>query len=121
MIGDAVRLAEVIGNLVTNALNFTEDGGRVEVRLVADGSQGVIEVHDQGMAANGRTPRQVFDPHFRTPGAIAAQVPGAGLGLPIVQGVVDVHGGEVKVASQPGRGTTVALRLPLASASAAAY
>lgn len=114
VIGDAPRLAEVIGNLVTNAVNFSEDGGRVEVRLVTDGPHGVIEVRDHGMGPDGQALREVFDPHFRTPGAVAAQVPGAGLGRPIVQGIVDAHDGQVQVLSEPGQGTTVAVRLPLA-------
>jgi len=116
VIGDAPRLADVIGNLVTNAVNFSEDGSRVEVRLVVDGSHGVIEVHDHGMGPDGHALRQVFDPHFRTPGGVAARVPGAGLGRPIVQGIVEAHAGQVRVASEPGQGTTVAVRLPLAAA-----
>ncbi|MEJ7795456.1 MAG: PAS domain-containing sensor histidine kinase [Nocardioides sp.] len=115
VIGDGPRLADVIGNLVSNAVNYSEDGGRVEVRLIADGSYGVIEVHDHGMGPDGQRLRQVFDPNFRTPGAIAARVPGAGLGRPIVQGIVEAHAGQVQVESEPGQGTTVALRLPLAT------
>ena len=117
VVADAVRLAEVIGNLVTNAVNFSEDGGRVEVRLVTDGGHGVIEVHDHGMGPDAHAPRQVFDAHFRTPGAVAARVPGAGLGRPIVQGIVEAHAGQVQVESEPGLGTTVAVRLPLAAAA----
>lgn len=114
VVGDAARLAEVIGNLVTNALNFSEDGGQVVIRLVADGGHGVVEVHDHGIGPGGQAPRQVFDPHFRTPGAIAARIPGAGFGFPIVQGIIEAHAGHVQVESEPGQGTTVALRLPLA-------
>lgn len=114
VIGDALRLADVVGNLVTNAVNHSEHGGRVEVRLVADGSHGVIEVHDTGMGPKDQALRQLFDPHFRTHGAVAAQVPGAGLGRSIVQGIVDAHAGQVQVLSEPGQGTTVAVRLPLA-------
>jgi len=114
VLGDATRLAEVIGNLVTNAVNFSEEGGRVEVRLIVDGAHGVIEVHDHGIGPAPHALRQVFDPHFRTPGAVAARVPGAGLGRPIVQGIVDALAGKVQVESDPGQGTTVGLRLPLA-------
>ena len=113
--GDALRLTTVIRNLAINAVKFSGRGGRVEVRLAIDGEHGVISVQDQGGGLAVDELAQVFEALYRTPSAVAAQVPGAGLGLPIVKGIVEAHAGQVQVDSEPGLGTTVAVRLPLAA------
>ncbi|MGZ5400062.1 MAG: sensor histidine kinase [Nocardioides sp.] len=114
VIGDPERLTTVIRNLAINAVKFSQTGGCVEVRLAVDGEHGVIAVQDQGGGLEVDELSKVFDALYRTPSAVAAQVPGAGLGLPIVKGIVEAHAGQVQVESQPGLGTTVAVRLPLA-------
>lgn len=111
--GDPERLTTVLRNLITNAVKFSGPGGRVEVHLTVDGEHGVIEVQDQGGGLAADELPHVFAPLYRTPSAVSAQVPGAGLGLPIVKGIVDAHEGEIGVESEPGLGTTVQVRLPL--------
>ncbi len=114
--GDPERLATVLRNLITNAVKFSEPGGRVVVHLLVDGGHGVIEVQDQGGGLAADEIPHVFAPLYRSPSAVSAQVPGAGLGLPIVKGIVDAHEGEIGVESEPGLGTTVRVRLPLVQA-----
>lgn len=112
--GDAPRLSQVLSNLVTNAVKFTPRGGRVDVRLLVEGNHGVLEVEDQGMGVAAEDLPLVFDRMYRAPEVVAAQLPGAGLGLPIVKGIVDAHEGAIDVESEPGIGTRVHVRLPLA-------
>ena len=114
VVGDPQRLTTVLRNLAINAVKFSQPGGRVEVRLAVDGTHGVIEVQDQGGGLEADELPQVFEALYRTPSAVANQIPGAGLGLPIVKGIVEAHAGQVQVESEPGLGTTVAVRLPLA-------
>ena len=120
VVGDASRLADVVNNVVMNAVKFSRPcGGQVDVGLLAEGDQGVVVVHDRGMGIDAHELPQLFDPLYRTAGAVAAAVPGAGLGLPIVKGIVEAHAGEIDVESEPGNGTTVKVRLPLATPVAA--
>lgn len=116
VVGDAQRLAQVLGNLVTNALKFTECGGRVEVRLSLEEGHGLVEVEDQGMGVHADELPKVFERLYRSPAVVAGQFPGAGIGLPIVKGIVDAHDGHVDVVSELGQGTTVQVKLPLAAA-----
>jgi PAS domain S-box-containing protein len=119
VVGDASRLADVVSNVVMNALKFGRpEGGQVDIGLTLEGDYGVIAVHDRGMGIHADELPQLFEPLYRTAGAVAAAVPGAGLGLPIVKGIVEAHAGEIDVASEPGNGTTVQVKLPLATVPA---
>ena len=113
--GDSERLGQVLTNLLANAIKFTPAGGRVMVRLLREGDHGILEVIDQGIGLTDEELPWVFERLYRAPRAVAAQIPGAGLGLPIVKGIVDAHGGDIAVESEPGRGTRVQVRLPLAA------
>ena len=119
VLGDAHRLQQVACNLVSNALKFTPSGGRVRVTLDADAVHGVLVVEDQGVGVSAEELPLLFEGLYRGTHAVAAHLPGAGLGLPIVKGIVDAHGGEIAVESQHGRGTRVLVRIPLAEPSSA--
>ena len=101
----------VFDNLVSNALQATPHGGAVDIMLSRSESEGVdivhIEVKDDGQGMDERTLERALHPFFTT------RPSGTGLGLPIVQRIVEAHGGRVEVESAPGVGTTVALLLPL--------
>jgi len=112
--GDAHRLQQVVRNLVGNALKFTATGGVVTVTTSADGAHGVLVVEDQGVGIATEELPRLFEGLYRGAHAVSAHLPGAGLGLPIVKGIVDAHGGEVDVESRRGRGTRVLVRIPLA-------
>jgi PAS domain S-box-containing protein len=106
-------LVQVVLALVTNAAQAVAPGGRVEVAAAAGAGGAVLTVRDDGHGLDADTQARAFEPFFTTrPGL------GIGLGLPIVRGIVERHGGEVKIESAPGRGTTVTVTLPVRPPSA---
>ena len=99
-------------NLLTNAVKFTPDGGRVEL-VVGETTDSVeLTVIDTGMGIPEAEQDQLFTRFFRASSANAQAIQGAGLGLTIVQTVVEAHGGQVTVSSSEGVGTTVSVSLP---------
>ena len=112
--GDAHRLQQVVRNLVGNAIKFTPAGGAVHWRSRPTATTGSSSSRTRASASRPRSCPRLFEGLFRGTHAVAAHLPGAGLGLPIVKGIVDAHGGEVDVESQHGQGTRVLVRLPLA-------
>jgi PAS domain S-box-containing protein len=112
---DANRLQQVLANLLSNALKFTDAGGRVTVRVVADGDRAVLTVTDTGIGIPEDFLTQVFDRFRQADASLTRSYPGLGLGLWIVKQVVEAHSGAVHAAS-PGRGhgTTITVMLPLA-------
>jgi signal transduction histidine kinase len=111
--GDPLRLAQVLDNLVSNALKFTPEGGRVDVRLQATGGSAVIEVQDTGHGLAEDEREQLFERFFRSSGAAEHAIPGTGLGLAIARTIVERHGGRIAFESSVGAGTTVRVELPL--------
>ena len=110
--GDAGRLGQLLQNLIDNALKFTEHGGRIDVRLAWHSGERplLLEVKDSGCGVPAEALPRLFEPFFQVPtNAHAGQ--GSGLGLAIVSAVVDAHGGEVRVHSRQGEGTTFSVLL----------
>jgi PAS domain S-box-containing protein len=106
---DRDRLLQVIENLVGNALKFTQPGGRITIRAERGAGDVVFSVADTGAGlAAGELPR-LFDRFWQ---AQRSGRRGAGLGLPIVKGIVDAHGGRIWVDSKPGRGSTFYFTIP---------
>lgn len=85
VLGDHLRLFQVVENLITNGLKFTRAGGSVQVRVRAARTMAILEVCDTGTGIAPEEIPHLFDRLYRTPAAIAAHVPGVGLGLPIVK------------------------------------
>lgn len=110
-LGDGHRIAEVLENLLSNALKFTPPAGRVAVWVGRGQEALVVRVSDTGVGISEEDRRYLFDRFFRAPGTEG--VPGAGLGLSIVKAIVDAHGGRVSVQSGVGAGTTFEVRFPL--------
>jgi len=110
--GDRDRFAQVLDNLVSNAVKFTPPGGHVDVRVAEVGDQAVIEVRDTGLGVPEDEQDRLFERFFRASTARERAVPGAGLGLTVVKAIVDAHGGEIAVASRVGEGTTMRVALP---------
>jgi signal transduction histidine kinase len=111
--GDPARLAQVLDNLVSNALKFTPSGGTVEVRLRPEDGQAVLEVDDTGLGVPEEEQERLFERFFRSSSAMESAIPGTGLGLTITKAIVERHGGTIEVESAPNAGTTVRVRLPL--------
>ncbi len=118
VLGDEVRLRQVIGNLMSNALTHTPDGTPVEVRLLSGTLYGalgaVLEVADQGQGLQANQAERVFERFYRADQARTRKTGGSGLGLAIVAALVAAHGGTVSVDSTPGHGATFRITLPLA-------
>jgi len=114
--GDAKRLGQMLDNLVSNAIKFTPEGGRVDVR-VQEVDEGVaFEVTDTGDGIPAEDRENLFDAFFRSRNAHAAAVPGTGLGLTITKAIVDAHHGTIALRTAPGHGTTFRVVLPAGTA-----
>ena len=118
--GDETLLVVALNNLVSNAIQYSPKGTRVGVGVNCH--EGIVEiaVTDQGVGIPDDDQDRVFERFFRTDPARSRNTGGSGLGLSIVKHVVQNHGGDVRVWSQPGHGSTFTIRLPEASHAAAA-
>jgi signal transduction histidine kinase len=117
VLGDAGQLRRVVVQLLSNAVTFTPDGGRVDVLVGVEGGDAVIRVVDNGVGIAHAEQEHVFHRFYRPAATDELAVPGSGLGLAIVRGVVQQHGGSIRLDSEPGVGTTVTVRLPLVAGS----
>ncbi len=110
--GDPIRLAQMMDNLVSNAIKFTPDGGRVTVTTSAVDGHIVLEVADSGPGITPADQAQLFDRFFRTRDAAVRATTGTGLGLTITKAIVEAHDGTIGVESAVGAGTTFRVELP---------
>lgn len=109
--GDAAHLERVVVNLLTNALKFTPDGGRVALTLVPEGDDCVLTVADTGIGIAEEDLHQVFNSFFRSSAAYEQAVPGTGIGLAIAKSIVEHHEGSIEVDSRLGHGTSITVRI----------
>jgi two-component system sensor histidine kinase BaeS len=109
---DPARLRQVLGNLLSNAIRYTDAGGRVTVRAVAANGGAMLTVADTGTGIAPEDVSRVFDRFWRADPARQRATGGSGLGLTIAKRIVDDHGGLVEVTSTLGKGTTFTVRLP---------
>ena len=109
---DRLRVLQILGNLLGNAIKFTPAGGSVTLRSSIDGVSAVFEVVDTGAGIEPSELPYIFDrfQQFPKPGASANR--GAGLGLSIAKGLVDLHGGSIAVQSEAGQGSRFTVRIP---------
>jgi signal transduction histidine kinase len=118
IMGDAARLQQIVGNLLTNAVKFSLQNGQIHVSLTSTGGEAVIRVQDTGIGIDRALLPHVFDQFRQGDGGFARRHAGLGLGLAIVRELVTLHGGAVIAESEgPGCGATFTVRLPLAGAS----
>ncbi|HLI77313.1 MAG TPA: heavy metal sensor histidine kinase [Acidobacteriaceae bacterium] len=109
---DRTLMQRAVGNLVSNAVAHTPEGGTVALRTRCDAAQLMIEVSDTGIGIPPEALPRVCDRFFRVDPSRSKTSGGTGLGLSIVQGIMQLHRGQVEIASQPGVGTRVTLRMP---------
>jgi PAS domain S-box-containing protein len=116
MSGDQMRIAQLLDNLVSNAIKFTPRGGHVEVRARGERGAIVIEVADTGSGIAKEQQEHLFERFFRTPDATKQAIQGTGLGLAISRAIVEAHGGKIEVDSTENVGTTFRATFPQAVA-----
>jgi len=109
---DRRSMEEVFNNLISNAINYSPDGGHVRVKLICRGDFLEISVSDTGVGIDPEELSKIFDKFYRIKHPKTRQVVGTGLGLAIVKGVVDSHRGSIDVESELGAGTTFRILLP---------
>jgi signal transduction histidine kinase len=110
--GEAVRLAQLVDNLVSNAIKFTPAGGRVTVCVEQAGADARLTVSDTGIGIPEPERERLFERFFRSQTAMERQIQGTGLGLYISKAIVEAHGGRIGVETEEGRGTTFVVELP---------
>ena len=115
--GDAMRLKQVIVNLVDNAIKYTPDGGRILVRLAAQDGHAVLTVADTGIGIPAKSLSFVFDRFYRADKARSRESGGTGLGLAIVKAICGAHSGTLSIESVENKGTTLRVQLPLLNLS----
>ena len=103
--------------LLDNAIKFREDGTDITISVEEDGDHWLLSVFDNGVGVEAKELVHITSPFFRTASARRAETQGAGLGLSVVKVLVESSGGSLGIASKPGVGTRVSLRLPMASES----
>jgi PAS domain S-box-containing protein len=110
---DRARLVQLLDNLLSNALKFTPEGGRVDVLLSAENGHAVLEVADSGIGIPRAEQGRLFERFYRASTATAQAVPGTGLGLAIAKAIVEAHGGRIDVESDEGAGARFRVELPV--------
>jgi signal transduction histidine kinase len=106
---DAPRIRTVLQNLITNASQYTQEGGRIDVALIDYGSYATVSVRDTGVGVTEEDQQKLFKKFSRGPANS-----GSGLGLYLANQIVKLHGGEIKVESAPGKGSRFTIHLPKA-------
>jgi signal transduction histidine kinase len=117
--GDEAALRRVFLNLIGNAVKYGASAGWVGVRASATGGRVEIAISDRGIGISPSDQEKIFEPFYRAPDVVAAQIQGAGLGLSLVRRIVDAHGGKISVTSAPGQGSTFTVTLPAMTGDAA--
>ncbi len=110
---DAQRMSQVVDNLISNAVKYTPEGGRVRVALTVDGARVELAVSDTGIGISPPDLTRLFTRFFRARPAEELSIQGVGLGLSITKSIVESHGGRIEVDSEVGRGSVFRVRLPV--------
>lgn len=113
VMGDHERLELAFGHLVDNAIKFSPDGGAVAFRAWADGEMVCVSVADEGIGISPGSLGRIFERFYQVDGSTKRRFGGMGIGLALVWEIVEVHGGNVRVESEPGEGSTFTVVLPM--------
>ncbi|MEQ1905441.1 MAG: heavy metal sensor histidine kinase [Pirellulaceae bacterium] len=113
-LGDKSRISQIIANLLNNAIQYNHEGGEVEIFTKTRDGHAVLGVRDSGEGIPESELPRLFDPFYRVDTSRSRNLGGSGLGLAICKRIVDAHGGEIHVESQPQRGSTFEIRFPIA-------
>ena len=110
---DPMVLESIFGNLITNAINYTPDGGEVKISAGFNEKSMHVTVKDNGFGIEARHLEQIFERFYRVKDEKTRYITGTGLGLPIVKGLLDSLGGTISVRSTPGKGSAFTVLLPV--------
>jgi two-component system, OmpR family, phosphate regulon sensor histidine kinase PhoR len=113
---DESRLQEIIYNLLDNAVKYSQAGGAITLRATVEGDQVRISVSDEGIGIRENDLPRIFERFYRADKARSRELGGTGLGLSIVKHIAQLHGGTAQAQSEPGKGTTISVLLPVAQA-----
>ena len=113
LIADPIALESIFGNLVTNAINYTQEGGEIIVMIDMAGINLRVSVKDNGFGIADKYLNKIFDRFYRVKDDKTRYITGTGLGLPIVKGLLDSMGGFIEVESEPGKGSVFTVLLPV--------
>jgi signal transduction histidine kinase len=111
---DPVRLGQVMGNLITNAIKYSPEGTPIDIRVAREGERAVVSVRDEGEGIPEADQERVFGRFQRLDNSLTRQTGGTGLGLYIARRLVEAMGGRLWLDSKPGVGSTFSFSLPLA-------
>lgn len=111
--GDGERLEQLLDHLLSNAIKYTPEDKRVELRLRRDDDRALIEVEDSGVGIAPSDQERVFERFFRASAATEMQTEGMGIGLTIARAIAEAHGGRIEVESKEGAGSTFRVELPI--------
>jgi signal transduction histidine kinase len=117
VLGDAQRVAQILTNLVGNACRYTPAGGQIEISSHQADGRVEITIQDTGIGIGQEDLEYIFDRFFRSDDPLVQEQPGMGLGLAITRSLVELHGSELWVSSQIGKGSTFGFHLPAAEAT----
>ena len=120
VLGDEAALRRVLQNLVGNAIKYGAEGRWIGVSARAHGREIRVVVADRGIGIEPSEQARIFEPFYRAAAVVSAQIQGAGLGLSLVQRIVEAHGGRITVQSAPGQGSEFRVDLPVAGVEPAA-
>ncbi len=118
IVADKRALNQIMLNLVSNAIKFTDRGGRITVSARHEGNTFAVTVADTGVGIDSDDMARIGDPFFQARSSYDRRHDGTGLGLSIVKGLVALHGGDMEIASRIGEGTSITIRLPVDCESA---
>jgi signal transduction histidine kinase/HAMP domain-containing protein len=110
--GEKAKLRQIFLNLLSNAVKFTEAGGSVAVTLHEDGGVVIAEISDTGIGMSHGDIAVALTPFGQVDNRLERKYEGTGLGLPLASSLIELHGGTLEIESEPGKGTTVRVRLP---------
>lgn len=111
--GDRDHLTQLFMNLVSNGVKYSPDGGRITAKLYRIGTHAIVDISDDGLGIPADAIPKLFTKFYRIDNSDRRTIGGTGLGLAIVKGIVEAHGGEIKVTSQLGEGSTFRVSFPL--------
>jgi len=116
---DAEAISQALINLVNNALKYSREERYIRLRVRREGERILISVTDRGIGVAKADQKKIFEKFYRAENSLLHETKGSGLGLALVQHIMDAHGGTVEVESTPGKGSTFTLVLPLKKRSGA--